>query len=256
MGIFPRRSAKLTFKMFSPMVKHLSSQLGRPVVLETSANFKDFWNGVTNLRYDIVHYNQYHYIRSHKRLGYDVIAMNEEFGRATISGSLHVRSDSGLKSLQDLKGTKIVFGGGPKAMMSYIMPTYVLRQAGLVAGDYQEAFARTPANAIFSIYYKQSSAAGVGDIVSQLPSVKSKVDTTKLKQLAASEAVAHLPWAVRGDISAKLRSQLQQLLVNLDHTIKGKRVLEYAGLTAMVAAKDEDYHQIRKITLEVLGEHY
>lgn len=256
MGIFPRRSAKLTFEMFTPMAKHLSTLLGRPVVLETSANFKDFWNGVTSLRYDIVHYNQYHYIRSHKRLGYDVIAMNEEFGRATISGSLFVRRDANLKGIQDLKGAKIVFGGGPKAMMSYIMPTYLLRQAGLKAGDYQEDFAKTPPNAVLSTYYKQSKAAGVGDTVIQLPNVKSKCDTSKLKRLAVSWPVAHLPWAVKGGMPEPIRSKLQSTLAGLNKTAQGKSILEYAGLTAIAAATDEDYNQHREITFEVLGEQY
>jgi len=256
MGVFPRRSAKLTFEMFSPLAKHLSAELGRPVRLETSANFKDFWDGVSTLRYDIVHYNQYHYIRSHKKLGYDVIAMNEEFGRTTISGSIDVRRDSNVKSIQDLKGQKIVFGGGPKAMMSYIMPTHLLRQAGLKADDYQEAFAKTPPNAILSTYFKQSEAAGVGDTVLQLPSVKSKCDTTKLRHLVVGEPIPHLPWAVSGNISAALKSKLQSVLINMSKVDNGQQILEKAKLTGLSIATDEDYDRHRQITFEVLGERY
>ena len=256
MGVFPRRSARLTFEMFTPMAKYLSQQLGRPVVLETSANFDQFWQGVNSRRYHLVHYNQYHYIRSHKRSGYAVIAMNEEFGKATISSSINVRSDSGLETVAHLKDKKIMFGGGPKAMMSYIVPTYILRQSGLGKDDYHESFAKTPSNAVLSTYYKQSNAAGVGDTVAQLPSVKNKVDTSKLKQLAVSKPVAHLPWAVSNDMSSQLRTRLQQLLVNLSKTVKGKRVLEHAGMTGLVVAKDADYDQVRKITFKVLGEQY
>lgn len=256
MGIFPRRNAKLTFEMFTPLTRYLSTRLGRPVTLETSANFKDFWNGVSTRRYDIVHYNQYHYIRSHKKLGYVVVAMNEEFGRTTISGAIDVRRDSNIKSLLDLKGQKIVFGGGPKAMMSYIMPTYLLRRAGLKAGDYQEAFAKTPPNAILSIYFKQSKAAGVGDIVLQLPSVKSKCNTLKLKHLAISEPIAHLPWAVSGSVPGELKSRIQSVLLNMHKTGKGQKLLEKAKLTGLGEATDEDYNRHRQITFEVLGEQY
>jgi len=255
-GVFPRRNAKMTFKMFTPLTKHLSEKLGRPVNLETTANFKDFWDGVSTLRYDLVHYNQYHYIRSHKKLGYDVILKNEELGKADIAGAIAVRIDSNIKTIEDLKGQKIVFGGGPKAMMSYIIPTYLLRQAGLKVGDYQEDFAKSPPNAILSTYYKQSTAAGVGDIVLHLPSIKSKCNTSQLTHLAVSEPVAHLPWAVKADIPEKLKLEIQSILVQLNKTVAGKSVLEQAGLTGLVEAQDSDYNRHREITFEVLGEQY
>ena len=256
MGVLPRRSAELTFEMFTPLAKHLSTALGRPVTLETSANFKDFWDGVSTLRYDIVHYNQYHYIRSHKKLGYDVIAMNEEFGKAKISGAIIVRKDSMIKNLQDLKGEKIVFGGGPKAMMSYIIPTYLLRRAGLQAGDYQEDFSKKPPNSILSTYFKRSKAAGMGDIGLELPSVKSKCDTTQMKYLAVSYPVAHLPWAVNGNMTTELKSKIQSVLVNLGKSAEGENILEKAKLTGISIATDEDYNRHREITFEVLGEQY
>jgi len=256
LGVFPRRSSQATQKIFRPLVDELSAKLGARVVLETTHDFASFWDNVVNQRYDIVHYNQYHYIRSHKKLGYDVIAMNEEFGRTTISGSIDVRRDSNIKSVQDLKGQKIVFGGGPKAMMSYIMPTYLLRQAGLKTGDYQEEFAKTPPNAILSTYFKQSQAAGVGDIVLQLPSVKSKCNTAKLKHLVISEPVAHLPWAVSGNIPVKLRANIQSVLIDMAKTSNGQKILKKAKLTGLSIATDEDYNRHRQITFDVLGERY
>jgi len=256
MGVFPRRGAKLTFEMFTPLAKHLSTVLNRPVTLEASANFKDFWDGVSTLRYDIVHYNQYHYIRSHKKLGYDVIAMNEEFGKAAISGTIVVRKDAMIKNLQDLKGEKIVFGGGPKAMMSYIIPTYLLRRAGLKAGDYQEDFSKKPPNSVLSTYFKRSKAAGIGSVGLQLPTVKSKCDTNQLEYLAVSDPVAHLPWAVNGNMSAKLKFEIQSILVNLRKSAEGKNIIEKAKLTGINIATDEDYNRHREITFEVLGEQY
>jgi phosphonate transport system substrate-binding protein len=60
MGVFPRRNAAETTKIFTPMAEHLSAQLGRQVRLVTSRDFESFWHGVTARRYDIVHYKQYH----------------------------------------------------------------------------------------------------------------------------------------------------------------------------------------------------
>lgn len=130
-GVFPRRNYTTTIKMFTPLASHLSRKIGRKVVVKTARDFKTFWVGVTENRYDLVHFNQYHYVKSKKYFGYRVIVKNEEFGKSTISGALVTRIDSDFKFVSDLKGRTIIFGGGRGAMMSYVVPTALLRRAGL-----------------------------------------------------------------------------------------------------------------------------
>ena len=196
MGIFPRRGAAMTQKMFTPLSEGLSQALGRKVVLDTTHDFASFWQRVNQQRYDIVHYNQYHYVRSHKDLGYQVIAHNVEFGHSRIAGAILVRKDSEVHSLQDLKGKKIAFGGGRKAMQAYIATTYLLREAGLNKGDYFEQFALNPPKACIATYYHQAAAAGAGDYVLELPVVKKEIDVDEMRYLAVGEKLPHLPWAV------------------------------------------------------------
>ena len=62
-GIFPRNKATETTTMYTPLANYLSERLGRKVVLVTSKDFDSFWKAVMERRYDIVHYNQYHYIQ-------------------------------------------------------------------------------------------------------------------------------------------------------------------------------------------------
>lgn len=256
MGIFPRRNAKVTAKLFKPIAKYLSRQLQREVKFVTAKDFKEFWVGVTEQQYDLVHYNQYHYLVSHKKFGYQVILKNEEFGSAKIGGAITIRKDSGINSVQDLKGKKIAFGGGPKAMMSYIVPTYLLRKAGLQENDYQTFFAKNPPNAVFATYFEQYDAAGAGDVVIKLVVVKKRIDTEKMKYLITSKPITHLPWAVRKGIAPSLRDKIQQALLNLNNTPEGKKLLKGAGLTGLIKAVDAEYDPHREIANEVFGESY
>ena len=134
MGVFPRRSVAATHKLFKPLADKLSKELGEPVQLVVAKDFKAFWEGVQRKEYDLVHYNQYHYLLSHKGGGYNVIAVNEEFGTSQIAGALSVRKDSGIGSVAELKGKTVLIGGGKKAMGSYIAVTAILKKAGLEAG--------------------------------------------------------------------------------------------------------------------------
>ena len=255
-GVFPRRNFTDTIKAFTPLADYLAEQLGRPVRLETTRDFASFWKGVRAQRYDLVHYNQYHYVQSHKELGYRVILQNEEFGRSTISGTIMVRTDSGVTSPADLRGKKVVFGGGKKAMMSYIVATYLLRQTGLKHGDYVEEFALNPPNALMAPYYGQAAAGGVGDVVVEFPGIREKIDTSQLTFLAISDPVAHLPWAVKQDLAPQTTRQIQAAMVRLKDSAEGREILNRAKLTGLAIATDADYDVHRHIILRVSGEKF
>jgi len=251
MGVFPRRNAAETTKLFTPMADYLSEKIGRNVKLVTAKDFESFWQGVTEHRYDIVHYNQYHYIRSAQ--SYQVIAHIEEIGKSTIAGVLYVRKDSGIADLTQLRGRTVLFGGGEDAMISYITNRYLMLQAGLKKGDFKSLFAVNPPNSILALHRRQADAAGAGDGVLDLPLVRKSINIDDLKVLAVSDPLLQLPMAVKRTMSAKLRISIQSILVNLKNSEAGNQVLKSAVMTGMGKAEDKDYDPHRKIVRAVMG---
>jgi len=256
LGIFPRYNYTETVKSFTPLAEQLTRVLGRRVELETASDFSTFWQAVVARRYDLVHFNQYHYIKAHRELRYEVIARNREGGSDTIKGALLVRRDSGIKQLADLKGKRILFGGGRDAMQAYILTTHLLRRAGLKAGDYVELFAVNPPNAVIATYQRHADAAGAGDRVLDMPVVAERINTKEMKLLAVSEAVAQLPWAVKADLDPALRQRIGAALLALGDSEPGRAVLAAARLTGFAATRDADYDPLRRIVFEVSGERY
>jgi len=258
LGVFPRFAHDITMEGFTPLSKYLSKQLGRRVRLVTTHSFAEFWKKLQNREFDIVHFNQYHYIRAKKKLNYEVVAMNEERGRSTISSSIVVRKDSGIKSIADLKGKTILFGGGPKAMISYIYATYLLKQGGLNPGDYQIRFETNPPSALIATFYHLwgAQAVGVGDVVLELPGIKKLVDTKQLAYLTVGKQYAHLPWAVKKELSPLLKKQILAAMLKLKNSEQGRKILKKARLSGFAPAKDSDFNPHRKITLNTLGENF
>ncbi|MEW8402806.1 MAG: phosphate/phosphite/phosphonate ABC transporter substrate-binding protein [Candidatus Thiodiazotropha sp.] len=246
-GIFPRRDAVVTTKLFRPLSRYLEEKLQRPVRLELSPNYNVFLERLKKRQYDLVHLNQYEYINAHEELDYVAIAQNEEFGEKTIRGAIYVRRDSGIENIDQLRGKKILFGGGPRAMMSYIVPTYLLRQAGLQADDYEEFYAVNPPNAVLATYLKQADAAGAGEVVRRLPIVRNKIAVDELNVIAVSEPLPHLPWAVKKELKEDLKSQIKSLLLGLHESPRGKEILRRARLSALNPADDKDYNTHRVI---------
>ena len=253
MGVFPRRNAAITAKLFRPLSRHLELKLGMPVSLEMSPDFDTFHSNLKQRRYDLVHLNPFDYIRAHENLAYDALVQNEEFGEATIMGAIYVRKDSGIRQLIELKGKKILFGGGPRAMLSYIVPTYLLQQVGLTKQDYEEAYAINPPNAVLATYLRRADAGGAGEVVRRLPVVASKIDVNQLEMIAVSQPLPHLPWAVKQEMPAELKQRLQTLLVDLKHSEKGRKILKQARLSAFNPVTNKDYDPHREIVDAVYG---
>ena len=251
MGVLPRFSFQDTSKRYTPLARYLRARLNREVSLVTSRDFASFWHGVENERYDIVLYNPYHYIRSAKT--YRVIAHNKEFGRSTMAGALYVRKDSGITTLAQLRGRTVLFGGGEDAMMAYIVPVYMMLQAGLRLDGFESKFAVNPINSVIGVYRRQADAAGSGDNAVQQPAVKSAINPDELTVLAVSEQLLHLPWAVKHTMPAELRHDIQSVLLDLENTAAGRRVLSAALLTGIGRAEDRDYDPHRKMVRAVMG---
>ena len=251
LGVFPRNKASETTTMYTPLATYLSEQLGRKVVLITSKDFETFWKGVTERQFDVVHYNQYHFIRSAQ--SYRVVARTQEFGKNAVAGALFVRKDSGITDLSQLRGRTIIFGGGKDAMLSYIAPRFLLMQAGLKEADFKTEFAVNPPNTLLALFNRQADAAGGGDILIDLPVVKNAIDTQQLRLLAATEPLLFLPWAVKRTMPAKLAESIQSSLVELGRSDAGRKVLKAAQTTGIEKAGDKDYDAHRKITNAVFG---
>jgi len=251
LGVFPRLNPSETTTRYAPLADHLSLRLGRKVTLATSRDFESFWRGIREQRYDIVQYNQYHYIRSAKT--YQVIAHNKEFGRSTIAGVLYVRKDSNITTLAQLRGKTVLFGGGEDAMIGYIAPMFMLGRAGLKKGDFNVQFAVNPINSVIGVARNQADAAGSGDQVLEQSAVKSAINTEDLTVLATSEQLLHLPWAVRRTLSPKLREQIQSTLIDLDKDDAGRKVLKSAVMTGIGKADDKDYDPHRAMIKAVMG---
>jgi len=255
-GIFPRRGIKITHTMQKPLMDYLSEKIGRPVNLHVSKDFATFWKAFIDGQYDLVHFNQYHYLLAHERLGYEAILRNVEFDTPYVSSVIITRKDSGINRLSDLRGKRIMFGGGPQAMMSYILPHWLLQQAGLSKGDYTEITAKNPPSALIATYKGAADAVGTGSVVLKMGLVQKIIDVDKMKIIKKTEAISFLPWAVPGDMEQELRDKIQHALSTLESTEKGRDILKKVRVSRFEKAVDADFDSARDFVRELYGESF
>lgn len=255
-SIFPRTYPKATFKKFNPILKHLETKLGITTKLVMHKDFPEFMESLKSNNYDIVHYNQYQYLIGHKKFGHQLLLVNEENGESRVGGAIVVRKDSGIKKVEDLKGKKIIFGGGKSAMMAYIYPKYILKKHGLEEKDYKEEIAKNPLAAYSAMYFKQYDAAGAGDLVTSLEGVTENIDTNQTMFIGTMPKIPFINWAYTKKLDPKLAQAIKQELLKLKETEEGKALLKNASMTAFVEVTDDEYDPARKIIKELYGEDY
>ena len=246
----------MAHEQYGALARYLSVVLGRAVRLETARSFDVFWDNVENERYDLVHYNQYHYVKSHASVGYEVFLRNEELGKSTIASAIAVRKDSGITKVTDLKGKRLIFGGGRSALMAFIGVKALLAEHGLQEGDYQEQQAINPLNAVIAMAMRQADAAGTGDVVLIGPGLASKINVRDIVLLAKGPDLPQLPWAVRKHLAAETVNKIRHAMENLNENLEGQKILAKAGVTRFVATRDSDYQVCRELIARVLKEKY
>jgi phosphonate transport system substrate-binding protein len=254
-GIFPRFSVLETTQAYHPLVTRLGQVLGKPVELVVPPDYHTFWQEAQRGDYALVHYNQYHYLKTHKDAGYEALVCNEELGRRTMAGVIFVRKDSGIEKVADLKGKKIIFGGDKTAMVAYIAPVGILRAHGLLQGSgYEVAFAKNPHAAIIHVGRRIVDAAGAGDVTISAKAVTSEIDVSELKILARSDEFIQLVWAVSPKMRPEERILIQQTMVELKNSEAGKAILKAAKVTDFYPVTDFDFNKVRYMVESAIGE--
>ena len=239
-GVFPRWNAQIMVAEFTPLADTLSKAVGRAVRIETDKDFASFMQRVYAREFDILHVNQLQYLQAHERAGYQVIAKLCESADCTIRAVIVTHADSGLRSVADLRGKTIAFGGRD-AMVSHLLAQALLRRNGLAEDTYRSVFAKNPPNALLTAYNGAADAAGVGSPVFERPEILRRVNPDQLRVLATDEPVPPLPIAVHADLDPALARALRRVLLDLAVSADGRRLLARMGATHFAPAGHAEY---------------
>lgn len=123
-GAFPMIAVGQIDKVFSPVAAEFARILGQPVHFRTKPSFAEFRHELSLETYDVAVVQPFDYVLAHDRYHYLPLARFEK----PLMASIMVLSDSPLRHLQDLKGTKVAFPPATAAV------TLMAKKAFLDAG--------------------------------------------------------------------------------------------------------------------------
>jgi phosphonate transport system substrate-binding protein len=191
--------------------------------------------------------NTFNYVLANEKYGVDVGLATERFGATTYVGQFNVRADSGITTLQDLKG-KVMCWVDPNSTSGYIIPRIELAANGI---DPDTDFAQTIEtgshnNSVTAVYNGDcdvgvSYADARSSIEEDFPDVKEKVVVLATTTDIPNDSVSFIK-----DFPADLREQVVNALLEISASEEGKTALNNLySIDALVAADDSFYDEFR-----------
>ena len=241
-GVFSMASPKTTMDYYNDLLDYLSEQTGLEFELVQRDNPAEI-NYLLETGYlDFEFVREDDYLSGHDDFGLEIVAVPVINGDLYCSSLVIVRSDSGIDSLEDLRGKKFAFN------------SYRFNRGDIVP-DYMHSVINETPDDFFSSYIYSNSQDNFIDMVHQGTLDGAEVDCimwsymiegspenySDLKIISSSSGQLVPVIAVLPEIDQKLRNDVTKCLLGMYDTQEGRDVLEKMHFNMFVELDHETY---------------
>ncbi|MCB2184284.1 MAG: phosphate/phosphite/phosphonate ABC transporter substrate-binding protein [Desulfobulbaceae bacterium] len=240
-SIFPYKSPQTIFRLFSPIAKRIQEKTGKKVNVVSAPDFDTFVERGIKGEYDLALPCVTCFFMM-QPAGYHVIARGEPF----FHGGVITRKDSGITSLEQLKGKKIA-AIGRHSFAGFMFLKLPMHERGLsTEEDMHFHFLKKNDSIIFGVLNKKYDAGVIRLDSLNSPMFEAIRDTVTI--INKSPQIPQFPFVVKDGIDPEIISAVLDILTGLNPgNEEDKKVLRSLGLQKIVPAQDSDYDTFGKI---------
>ena len=244
LGVHPYLSYTEIRVQFDPLAHYLTQHLGIDVKVGVGNSYDDHVEQIGRNRIELAYIGPVGYVKMVNRHGPKPLlaALQTENGKH-LTGHFVVRDDSPLRSIADLAGHSVGFGD-PNSTMSSVVPTATLQNAGIDVNHliHQRRYHGHNSIAI-GVLSGQVDAGAVKDEVFQ------RYVSQGLRSLAEFPPVTEHLFLASSDLNPGIIDQIRSLLLGLNQSAEGRRVLRalHPKATALVPVEDSEYDSLRDL---------
>lgn len=255
-GFMVCNSPSETRGRFEPVMAYLSEKIGRKFELVLS-NTHELEDLVKNKQVEYTHSNSVLYVTFHERYKaqYMVTDSRGKLGPKD-TGAIITRSDSGIKTIADMKGKSLVFGPA-MAPFGYLAQYYLMVSNGFNPeedlGYYTIPWgSHKHEKLIYGVLYGKYDLGAAPRLDLDVMVEEGKLKPDDFHIVAESVPMPYCTVAALSHADPALTAKIQEALVNLtkDETVmvNGEvlNVTRRAEINGFVQLKDSDYDEMRK----------
>lgn len=198
--------------------------------------------------------NTFNYVLANEKYGIDVGLVTVRFGSNSYKGQINVLADSGIESLDDLKG-KVMCWVDPNSTSGYIIPRIMLMANGI---DPDNDFAKTIEagshnNVVTQVYNGDCDAGATyadarSSIEDDVADVKEKVVVLAETTDIPNDSVSFIK-----DLDPEVREKIVTALLEIAETEEGQAALESLYSIAGLERADDSFYDAFRADLSKAG---
>lgn len=252
MGLIPAENNEEMVQKFEPMRAQLEKKLGAKVKVFTATDYAGVIEAMKKKRVDIAWFGPLSYYLAEQEAGAEAFAVGIREGSSshTYKSIFVAPCDSGVRSIQDLKGKNVAFVD-PASTSGGLMPTFMVKkETGKMPEQFFGKFTYAGSHdaAELAVKNKTVDAAADNDITYEKMLAKGLITKQANCIIKESDPLPGPPLVYRRDLPADMKAKIQDAILTAHKEIK---VTGYGNLSHYVAVTPKDYQMIRDMVKEL-----
>ena len=239
----PEEAATEQMRKFGPLTKYLERTVGTKVDFVPVNDYPAAVEALVNKQVELVWFGGFTYVQAQIRSGGKIIPIAQREEDTKFRSVFITQTNSGIKSLADLKGKQVSFGS-QSSTSGHLMPRSFLLEAGIDPDkDFKRvAYSGAHDATIAAVVSGRVDAAALDITVWRKFVTENKVDTSKVDVFYTTPPYFNYNWSVHADMPAAQREKITAALLDLNmNNPEGKEILTLNRATKYIPTKPENY---------------
>lgn len=244
-GVIPTAGSTSMKENFSGLTEHLNKKLGIKVELQLAGDYTGVITGMQHKHIDVAYFGPESYVQAQKRANAEalVVEVDAESGLPGYRGIIITKKDSGLNTLESIKGKTWAFTSS-QSTSGTLVPTVMFSKSGI---DPQKYFSKVLYSggheaSILSIKAGKIDAASTNTLDYNRGLGKAWKDED-FNIIWTSDLIPGSPMAARGDLPESLKKALKEAFISYTD-MEGLNKLKIKGY---IEANDSMYDPVRDL---------
>jgi phosphonate transport system substrate-binding protein len=253
-GFVPAEDAQRVMQNAQPIVEILRKRLNMEVQPFVATDYTGVVEALRVNKLDIAFLTPASYVLAKNEANIRVILKSERKGIPFYYAAIIVRADSGIRSLDDLRGKSFAFGDA-LSTTGNVIPRRMLKERGIdPVRDFKQVLHSGGHDAtVLAVLHGKIDAGATyanfpdGSDTAWMRYLKSAEEAKKIRAIAYSEPIPADNLVVSARLERGLVDQIEQTFIELSRDPQGKKMLrELYQIDGFVPATDGDYDSVRR----------
>lgn len=239
----PEEAATEQIRKFTPLASYLEKALNVKVEFTPVSDYPAAVEALVNKKVDLVWFGGFTHVQANLRSGGKVVPLAQREEDTKFQSVFIAKTDSGIKSLADMKGKQVSFGS-QSSTSGHLMPRSFLLEAKI---DPEKDFKRIAYSGahdatIASVVSGKVDAAALDITVWKKFVTENKVDTKAVDVFYTTPGYFNYNWSVHADMPADMQAKVKAALLALDPAKPDQaEILRLNRATRYIATQPSNY---------------